>query len=126
MTARAYSERRKADREAMAAQMIVLATSHGCTVERTDSPPCIMLRIEAPGGLCVSIDVDGKSCQPDVHVIPWHMHYESDAKLARSFGDVNPHHQRKATHVRLGFDALHAELERGFKAAADGTAYEKG
>jgi hypothetical protein len=119
-----YSERRAADRTTMANALETMAVELGATVERSEHEREISLRISAPGGLCVSVDLDGASCQPDVHVIPWHMGLDSDKRLARSFGDVNPYHFRKATHVARGWVALKEEIERGLRAAVDGSAYQ--
>ena len=128
------TERRKADRERMAQLLQALAESHGASVERRPHdgrcPREITLCIAAPGGLSVVLDVDGNSCQPDVHVIPWHVRPSMPGpvpvRLTPNFGDVNPHHGQKATHVAYGFEALYWEIHRGLKAAADGTAYARG
>lgn len=123
-TAPTLTERRKADREAMAAQLQALALQHGATARRCEfeGPREIALEIEAPGGLRVRVDLDGDSVQPDVHVLPW-VCWAEGVRLAPGFGTVNPHHGRKATHVARGWPGLRAEIERGLRAAADGTAY---
>jgi hypothetical protein len=125
-TTKHLTEKRAADRKRMADQLQQLVLRLGGTVERSQlTPRCEMLDITGAQGLHVYIDLDGESCQPDVHVIPWHITSPSEAKLAPSFGDVNPHHFRKATHVVYGFAALHAEIERGLSAAKDGSAFQR-
>lgn len=122
------TERRYPDRVKMAELLEEIARKHGATTERhinVWSDRCISVCIKAPGGLRVSVDLDGASTQPDVHVIPWNIALTSDATLEPSFGSVNPHHFQKATHVAYGWEALAAEIERGLVAAADGSAYAK-
>lgn len=116
------TERRKADREEMARQIRALCAELGAEVDETALPRGVAIEIEAPGGLCVHVLFEGDSCQPDVHVIPWFT--RSGARLVPAFGEVNPHHFGKATHVAHGSEALLAELRRGLSMACDGTAYQ--
>lgn len=118
------SERRKADRIAMANGIKEIAIKHGAICEVDEVPDEIHITATHPGGLQLTFWLERKSCQPDVHVIPWHINYESDARLSPAFGSVNPHHFRKATHVAYGWKALATEIDRGFAAAADGSAYQ--
>lgn len=125
-TTKPLTEKRAADRKCMADTLQKLVLSLGGNVERTQiTPRCEMLDITGAQGLSAYIDFDGDSSQPDVHVIGWCVRHPSDAKLAPSFGDVNPHHHRKATHVAYGFEALRQEIERGLTAAKDGSAFQK-
>lgn len=124
------TERRKADREKMAAEVSALAISLGAKVEISNpaplSPRGIWVEIEAPGGLSVTVDFDGQSCQPDVHVISWHMRpARNKARLAPCFpgGDVNPFHRQKATYIARGFDELCAHLREVLAMARDGSIY---
>lgn len=119
----ALSERRKADRHVMADAIQELAEVCGALVDREESGVEIALEIEAPGGLCLRVDFDGKSIQPDTHVLPWCMSLDSKLTLHPSFGQVNPHHFRKSTVVKEGFEALYLEVKRGLIAAANKTAY---
>lgn len=122
------TERRKADRLEMARRLEAVAAQHGACAESVAArwgARCVTVDIQAGQGLRVSVDLDGESLQPDVHVIPWCIGAGSNARLAPSFGDVNPHHRRKATHVAYGWDALAAEIERGLAAAADGSAFDR-
>ena len=124
------TERRAADRARMAAELTALAARYGATAATRDGlrDPGRELRIEIehPSFLCVSVDLQGCTCQavPDTYVIPWHMRGGPPGRrLAPSFGAVNPYHGRKATHVVYGWEALRAEIERGLSAAADGSAF---
>lgn len=117
------TERRKADREEMARQIRALCVELGAEIERTEEPPRgFLLRIETPGGLCAWVGLSGDSLQPDVHVIPWHT--RGAARLVPAFGEVNPYHFGKATHVAHGWPALLANLRRGLTMARDGSAYQ--
>lgn len=121
----ALTETRKADRARMVAALRTLAAE--CGAEMTADPMGpreVSVYLHAPGGLSAWISIDGDSPQPDVLIVAWHMRGDPDAKLKRSFGEVNPYHQRKATHVAYGFDALVTELRRGLTLAASGEAYE--
>ncbi len=124
------SERRKADRERMAADVAALARELGARVEISNpaplSPRGIWVEIEAPGGLSVTVDFDGQSCQPDVHVVSWHMRpVRNKARLASCFpgGDVNPFHRQKASYIARGFDELAAHLREVLSMALAGTIY---
>jgi hypothetical protein len=125
------SERRAKDRQQMAAAVVELARRYDCEIERREGnawpgPRCIQVALTAPGGLQVTAEFDGASCQPDVHVLSWHMSLDSEAKLnpATFGGDVNPHHFRKATYVGYGFAQMMSELERGLRMCHQGTAYQ--
>lgn len=120
------TERRKADRAKMASLLVEIAEKHGALAEVTpgDGPNTLAIRISTPRGLHVRVDLEGKSIQPDIHVLPWHMHYESQDKLAPEFGDVNPYHHRKATQVAYGWNQLRDNIDRGLNMAAKGTAFQ--
>lgn len=126
------SEKRAADRAKMAKAVEALALELGCKVERREgrevlAPRGVRLNITAPGGLCVGVEFDGDSPQPDVHVLSWHMELHSEAKLEPSTfgGDVNRHHFQKATYVARGFDDLMFKLDVGLSMCKDGTAYQR-
>lgn len=127
------TERKKADRAQMATAVAMLAATHGATVEiepegvNSIHPRAVVVNIRAPRGLLVSIDFDGQSCQPDVHVVSWHMATDVDTCLADAFvpcGGVNSYHHRKATDVAEGFEALCATLDKRLAMAADGSAFD--
>jgi hypothetical protein len=119
------SERRAADRKEMAKRTEELVLECGATFEREENGREIRLEISAAQGLRVLVDFDGKSAQPDVHVLSWNIHYESNARLndATFGGNVNPHHKHKATYVAYGFDELCDCLRRGLTLAASGDAF---
>lgn len=109
----------------MAGALAELAQRLGADVEVSRRPPALILvSITTKRGLQLTVELDGKSIQPDTHVLPWHMHYESDDRLAAAFGAVNPHHFRKATQVAEGWEQLRANVERGLTMAADGSAFK--
>jgi hypothetical protein len=122
---RELSEHRKADREKMADQLTELAIGLGATVERSrEAGREIRLEIVGAQGLQVGISFDGESWQADTHVVPWNIGFGWPARLAPSFGEVNPYHFRKATHVAEGFDELLAEIRRGLELAKSGKAFQ--
>lgn len=121
------TERRAADRVRMANQVEALAHQYGFAVHREPLAHGFMLDIQCDRGVCLSIEFDGKSCQPDVHVIPWHVRGHPDTQLAPAFGrvggDVNTYHYKKCTAVRWGFDALMQSLRDGFAMIKTGEAF---
>src|SRR5690625_4291918 len=118
------SVRRKKDREEMASEIIRLATELGVACEREDiGSREIVLHLTGPRGLRVTVDLDGTSSQPNLHVVAWCIDFRSNAHFADSFGDVNPVHRRKATAVVYSFVGLLAELRRGFTLAKTGDAF---
>ena len=132
MTDAILSERRKADRRKMADRVHAIAAHHGATVTREHEGECflgpraVMVTIETAHGLRVSIDFDGASPQPDVHVLAWHIATNSDARLSERFGPVNPYHFRKCTVVAHGLDELCRDLARKLEMARNGTAFQEG
>lgn len=123
------SSRRKADRETMANAVIALATRLGASAERdevfADDPLRIFVRIQAPGGLCLTVEFDGENSYPDTHVLSWHMSTTSDNRLNPDYWPcLNTVHFHKATDVAEGFDALCQVLETRLTALADGRAYQ--
>jgi hypothetical protein len=119
----ALTERRKADRLVMGLRLLEIATKHGAEGNREHDDEEVRVEIRHPSGLRCFVWFSRRSLQPDVHVIPWHLGPACRARLAPSFGEVNQHHGRKATHVARGWGALAGEIERGLAAAADGSAY---
>ena len=123
------TERRKADRAKMAAAVQALAVEMGAAAEIVVrpygdmSPQMIVTKIRTDRGLCLNVDFDGESCQPDVHVLSWHMAHDVDTCLADAFGSVNPHHFHKSTDVARGLPQLLDVLRRRLAMCADGSAY---
>lgn len=129
----ALTERKKADRAQMATAVAMLAASLGAAVEieregeNSICPRRVMVGIRAARGLCVSVDFDGQSCQPDVHVISWHMSTDCDTCFADTFeraAGLNRYHFRKATAVAYDFDALLVSLAAGLELAQSGAAFD--
>lgn len=125
------TEKRKADREKMAAAIIALATECGATAAIDPDWPgerAIMIRIQAARGLRLYIDFDGDSSQPDVYVLSWHMSTDVDTCFADAFSrggrvPLNSIHWRKATDVAYGFDALLTALRASLLQAQSGEAF---
>lgn len=116
---------RQHDRRAMAVALEVLIALEGATSERRKSIRCIHLDVTAAQGLCVSINLDGNSSQPDIYLLSWYIDSASNAELNESTfgGKVNPHHRRKATYIADGFEELYQKLQTGLQKAANGTAF---
>lgn len=125
------SETRKADRAKIALLVSDLLTElkvdHKWTREGFDEayPKAHVISIMAPEGLCVRVELDGDSCQPNVHVLPWHFDLKSDTCFDNRFGDINPHHFQKATLVAYGTQGLLDHLRRQLTMALDGTAFNE-
>lgn len=118
------TERKKADREKMAAMLAEAVTTAGgqATIDLDwgDSRE-LMVRIVAPGGAYVNVDFDGSTIQPDVHVATWNT--PRGVFIHPAMGDVNPHHYGKATRVEHGIDRLIARLVNDIEIFATGNGY---
>jgi len=129
----ALSEKLKADRKVMALKLKALAEFLGATAEIQWEDPAstyykrrTIVHIKAARGLLLNVDLNGDSCQPDVHVLSWHIDLDSDARLADSFGNINQFHFRKATYFGEGFEGLwgiEGQVELGLCKARDGDAF---
>lgn len=125
---RHLTERRKADREIMAREVVALATSLGAQAAIlpgfTARELCV--HIETPQGLRLSVDFDGNSphVRPDTYVLSWYIDHARETKLAPAFGNVNPYHWRKATGVVRGFPELLEILRHRLGQVRDGTAFQ--
>lgn len=129
MDVRTLSETRKKDRVEIAALVCAtlseLKIDHSWTREGFDAayPKAHVITVLAPKGLRVRIEIDGDSCQPNVHVLPWHFDAKSDTCFSDAFGNINQFHFRKATLVAEGTDGLLAHLREQLTMAIDGTAF---
>lgn len=130
------TEGRKADRAEMAKRTQELVHRLGCTSTCKHGTEggypamhCIQVRVEAPRGLCVMLEFDKNSWQPDVHVMSWHIPSMTSKSTLNpaAFGhaSVNPYHFQKATSVAYGFDAMYEELERVLSLAVSGEAFRE-
>lgn len=129
-TAPALTERRKADRAKMAAQVAALAANHGITARIVSGehqrPRAMFVNLEGPHGLRLTVAFDGSSPQreADTYVLSWHGVERGWRLRPYVFGTrVNPFHGHKATDVAFGFPELVALLDRRLAAVADGTAF---
>lgn len=129
-----WTERLKADREAMAAAIEALALHHGATVSRElrglPSPREVQVHIKL-NGLALGLDFDGESCQPDIHVCAWHIESGWDRQLAPAFGcavggPVNSYHRSKCTAVAYGFEDLWHDVDEALALAASEEAFLPG
>lgn len=128
-----WTERRKADREAMAKHVIELAVQRGASVsvnEIMTRDRRIQVDIEGSQGITLSVDFDGESWQPDTFVLTWNIASRFDTRFgygiircgaARS---VNDCHHQKATAVADGFLDLCGVVIAGLDAAASGEAFD--
>jgi hypothetical protein len=127
-------ETRKKDREVMLRAMQRLCEKFGVPYELDreflGNHLACAIGIRGPTGLALTIDFDGKSCQPDVFVLSWHMMTDSrcDKNIIR--GDFaqsrNEHHFRKATDIFRGFERMIRVMSTRLQRIADGTATEIG
>lgn len=125
------TERRKADRAEMARRVIECAKARGAGAEIDDifngSDRELWVNIRTVRGLCLTLDFDGDSPQPDTHVMSWHMATDVDTCFADDFaviGDLNRLHFRKATSFADSFDDLLSTLDRGLALAETGAAFD--
>jgi hypothetical protein len=124
------SERRKADREQMLQLMVRLCERIGVPyeIEREVALRPRAVGIRGPTGLCATIDFDGKSCQPDIHVVSWHMRTDRNSYtiIRSAFCHCrNEYHKRKATSVFYFFPALVQGMAPMLQMIAAGTATEE-
>ena len=124
------SVKRKADRKAMAEQIIRLATNLNASAYIDEVVNEVnretWVRIVAAQGLRLTVTLDGQSCQPDVHVLSWHIATGHETKIADSFGanaGVNELHRHKATDVCHGYNDLLKTLDTRLRRAFDGRAF---
>ena len=125
----AYTETRKSDRAEMVRQLVELVQSKDveCKVESPSiwGPRAVQVEIKAPRGLRLSVDFDGDSNQPDIHVLSWHFKHGGTAKLQTTFApSVNTCHFRKATDIAYGFDALLNIIALRLDSAISGEAFQ--
>lgn len=122
----AYSERRAKDRAMMAERLAAAVQAAGYSADvAAMGPREIWVSIETPEGLRLTVDFDGASLQPDVHVLSWNSRTDATFKLAPGFApSVNPYHWHKATDICEGFDDLLATVARRLRSVADGSAFQ--
>ncbi len=132
-----YTEKRAADRNAMALAVIALADEFGAAAERHDGSKdrypgerCIIVDIEL-GECRVGVEFDGAptNSQPDVFCMPWNTLSRSKARMTSAFGsavgaDVNPCHRAKCMGFAKGFDVLLERLRLALECIRDGRAYD--
>lgn len=123
---RHLTERRAADRAAMADDLQQLAESMGAVVTRPEpfAPRQVRLEIEAPGGAYLPLDFDGDAGQAaDCFVPTWNVRTSSLYAFADAMGDINRFHFSKASRVAHGYDELRAIVARDLAILLSGRGY---
>lgn len=123
----ALSVRRAKDRDAMGAYIVsIVQILPGCTAVIEPMPDReLWVRISAPRGVGLTIDLDGTTSQPDTHVLSWHSELGATFKFAPTFApSVNPHHWHKATDICEGFEALCKTLTARLTSICNGSAFQ--
>ena len=123
---RHLTERRAADRAAMADDLQQLAESMGAVVTRPEpfAPRQVRLEIEAPGGAYLPLDFDGDAGQAADYFIPtWNVRASSLYAFADAMGDINRFHFSKASRVAHGYDELRAIVARDLAILLSGRGY---
>lgn len=128
MTTTTRTERRKADRLWMAAELRQRLAACGATIEDdpypTDDPRTVAFLVRA-GGAHARVEFSGDSWQPDVYVIPWCIDRGAALRFDPScpgFQEANPVHGHKCTKVYYGWDELRDQLEGDVRDLLDGLA----
>lgn len=123
---RHLTERRAADRAAMADDLQQLAESMGAKAIRPEpyAPRQVRLEIEAPGGAYLPLDFDGEAGQAaDCFVPTWNVRTSSLYTFADAMGDINRFHFSKASRVAHGYDELRAIVARDLAILLSGRGY---
>ncbi|MDO8414830.1 MAG: hypothetical protein Q7S87_01315 [Agitococcus sp.] len=109
----------------MAETISTIAADCGATVTCEAGPREISLDVATPDGLQVCVEFDGRSLQPNIYVLSWHMDFKSSKRLNPDTfgGNVNTCHFKKATYVAYGFEDLCDQFTFGLLLAKDGRAF---
>ena len=122
------TEKRKADRLYMAAELEKLCARLGVRLQRIDggdfTPRRIKLELWIGKYLHVYLNFDGHSSSPDVHIMHWTMNGVSELYMNTFFFEsVNEYHGQKATVIKSSFSGLCEHIEAVVEGAANGTAF---
>ena len=121
--------RRKADREALANCIKQTAADFGFEVTwEPERDREIVLDVATTRGLHAMVIIDGRSVQPDVHCIHWHVRSPFDSKLEPAYWGrerLNTVHYGKATDIADSFDELVNLFRMRFTAIANGRAFQQ-
>lgn len=130
---RGLTESRSSDRLVLARRVRDLCREHckgdvsvRIILDYRDDPNTVAVELSCRYGLSVTVDFNGATPRKrkDIYVLSWHFAERNDVRLAAVFAqDVNPYHQRKATDVFYGTNALLHGLSDRLAAIADGTAF---
>ena len=120
------TQRRKADREAMADQMAAIAQKFGAEVERDAhrlDPSVVYMRLKMPGAY-VAFGFCAKADGPNGWGFLGHWVCDKGRKFRAGFASVasfHPHH--KATTAADDFDTFAALVQSGLRQVAKGSAF---
>jgi len=91
-------------------------------------PRAVRVEIVGARGLAVGILIAPRprnSPYPDSWVLSWHLSaFDRVTKLRADFGNVNPHHFGKATHIADSFAELLTKIGHGLTLARSGEAFQ--
>jgi hypothetical protein len=130
------TENRKADRETMAKAIEALAELHGATTERDEmgldrtvyEGRRISVTITSARDVHVTVDFDGKSCQPDVYVFCWNTPLRGETISFSAAFDPLRHSvhgsRNKAQYVVYGWEDLHETIDRCLQMLNSGAAFD--
>jgi hypothetical protein len=115
----ALSQRRKADREAMAKAMTALAAEFGAETTRVDRERSIYMRITMPGAfVAMGFDADAEGPRGWGYLGHWVC---DRGRMFRSGVLGRPHH--KKTTIAGGFTTFSELIRAGLEDVADGSAF---
>lgn len=123
---RHLTERRAADRAAMADDLQQMAESMGAVVTRPEpfAPRQVRLEIEVQGGAYLPLDFDGDAGQAADYFVPtWNVRTSSLYAFADAMGDINRFHFSKASRVAHGFGELCDVVRRDLAILLSGRGY---
>ncbi len=138
------TERRKADRMAMAREVADLCNEFGASCTLRDNATHIRPDGSCPGpdqrqrlilsihldDAAVAIDFDGspRRANLDVYCMPWNIALDDDKRFSAAFGtaagaEVNPYHRRKCMGFAHGIDDLLRRLRAALECIASPEAF---
>ena len=114
----------------MAEGLVSLARQAGASAEIIEmTPTLVWVAIQAARGLELTVELDGQSVQPHVHVLSWSMASNVDTRFADAFTragrlSLNTVHFSKATDIAHGYADLCETLRASLELAASGQAFD--
>lgn len=117
-----YTEKRKADRQAMAEAVITLAEQNNYSGKVSELDRRLVVELTFYNGLQLMMAFDGLRGL-DTYVLSWHGVVEGIRLNEAKFGSVNAYHGHKATDFAYGFPGLMDLLGRRIASIKDGSAF---